>query len=120
MSLIDAEKYEKEAEITEEPVVEEELRPSFKTTEQLMWDGFRPQYKRTQEDLNQCQNLMAGAVQLMYERVMGLTDFDISERQYKQFLIDCREETKLYTWGFITLDEVAEWVFDEINVEYEE
>ena len=80
----------------------------------------KPKYKRTQKDLNECQILISGAVQLMYDRLMGKTDFDISERQYSQFLTDAREETKLFTWGFITLDEVAEWVFDSINVELEE
>ena len=76
--------------------------------------------KRTQEDLNQCQTLIAGAVQLMYDRLMGNTEFDISERQYNQFLVDAKEKTKLFTWGYETLDETAEWVFDAIHVEYEE
>lgn len=119
MEVFDISKYQQEEEV-QETVEEVEIVPTIKTAEQMMWDGFRPKHTRTQQDLDECQTLMAGAVQLMYQRVTGQTEFDISERQYKQFLVNCKEETKLFTWGFITLDEAAEWVYDEINVEYAE
>ena len=109
-----------EEELNEALNKEEQIMPSFKTAEMRMYFGEMPKMKRTQEDLNQCQTLIAGAVQLMYDRLMGNTEFDISERQYNQFLVDAKEKTKLFTWGYETLDETAEWVFDAINVEYEE
>ena len=111
---------EKEQELQEALNQEEKIMPSFRTAEMRMYFGEFPKYKnRTQEDLNQCQVLMTGAVQLMFDRLMGNTEFDISQRQYEQFLCDAKEKTKLFTWGYETLDETAEWVFDAINVEYE-
>ena len=109
---------EKEDEL-QEALQDNKIMPSFRTAEMRMYFGEFPKMKRTQEDLNQCQTLIAGAVQLMYDRLMGKTEFDISERQYNQFLCDAKEKTKLFTWGYETLDETAEWVFDAINVEYE-
>lgn len=117
--MMNLDKYKKEMEerkLREENVI----LPSFNTAEHRMMLGEKPKYKRTQEDLNLCQEYMAGAVQLMYNRLSGVTEFNISKHQYDQFLVDAKEQTKLYTWGFITLDEMAEWIFDAINVEMEE
>lgn len=116
---------EKEIEKISEEVKEREEQQNFKpecsfdTAEKRMWMGERPQYKRTQQELDELQILTANSVQLMYNRLIGKLEPRISLNQYNQFLVDMKEEAKLYAWGFITKDDIAIWTTDAINVEDE-
>lgn len=95
---------------------------SFVSADTLLSMGVKPKYlsEMTQEKMDHGRQLIAGSEELMRKRLNGFTDFPISKKQYETFLNDAKEKSKLYAYGFITIDEMAEWVFEQINVMPEE
>lgn len=109
---------EKGKKVEDLPKVENFNDTSFVSADTLLSMGVKPKYlsEMTQEKMDHGRQLIAGAEDLMRKRLNGLTDFPISRNQYDTFLNDAKEKSKLYAYGFITIDELGEWVFDQINV----
>lgn len=101
-----------------EEIEENTIQSKIVSADVLLSMGIKPQYREalTQEILDSGRQICMMAESIMRSRVNGETEFDISMRQYEQFLVDAKEKTKLFTYGYETLDMFYEWLTEQINV----
>jgi hypothetical protein len=78
--------------------------------------GLKPNFKPTEKELNEAQQLIIGATQLMHNRLTGKTEFGISQRQFEKFQNDVRVFSKLVITGYKSYKEFYKWIEKEINM----
>lgn len=98
------------------------IKTSIVSADVFLAMGIKPPFREqlTQEMLDSGRQICLRAENIMRSRVNGETEFNISMRQYEQFLVDCKEKTKLFSYGYESLDCFYEWLMEQINVIGEE
>lgn len=69
-----------------------------------------------EETADKCRQLIIGATQLMVKRSMGLTDFDISDKQYKQWQDDVQAISREVMAGTKSYDDLHSFIEQSINM----
>jgi hypothetical protein len=78
--------------------------------------GIKPTHKATELELEAAQRLIAGATQLLHNRMTGKVEPRISSRQFDRWKNEVRTFSKLVVTGYRPYNELYKWVEESINM----